>query len=240
MFPSPQIVEMLGIAGFDWVLIDCEHGSIGPGRRRADGDGLRRASASLRSRGPKTNAASDIQGVMDRGVMGVQVPHINTAEERAPRRGGGQVRPGRRARAGGRHPPRSAGALGGACRTSRKPPTPSRSCACSSSTSVRCDNIDDHPRGGGHRRVLHRPVGPVAVDGPSRQSQGAAGRAARSRRACSRSSPPAARPAHARQRPKRLPQVQEPAAADTSTHLPRLAGAGATRLPCSAGVDDAS
>ncbi len=29
MFPSPQIVEMLGIAGFDWVLIDCEHGSIG-------------------------------------------------------------------------------------------------------------------------------------------------------------------------------------------------------------------
>ena len=30
MFPSPQIVEMLGYAGFDWVLIDCEHGSIGP------------------------------------------------------------------------------------------------------------------------------------------------------------------------------------------------------------------
>ena len=30
MFPSAQIVEMLGYAGFDWVLIDCEHGSIGP------------------------------------------------------------------------------------------------------------------------------------------------------------------------------------------------------------------
>ena len=29
MFPSPQIVEMLAYAGFDWVLIDCEHGSIG-------------------------------------------------------------------------------------------------------------------------------------------------------------------------------------------------------------------
>ena len=27
MFPSPQVVEMLGHAGFDWVLIDCEHGS---------------------------------------------------------------------------------------------------------------------------------------------------------------------------------------------------------------------
>ena len=31
MFPSPQMVEMLGHAGFDWVLLDCEHGSIGPG-----------------------------------------------------------------------------------------------------------------------------------------------------------------------------------------------------------------
>jgi 2-keto-3-deoxy-L-rhamnonate aldolase RhmA len=27
-FSSPQIVEMLGYAGFDWVLLDCEHGSL--------------------------------------------------------------------------------------------------------------------------------------------------------------------------------------------------------------------
>ncbi len=27
-FPSPQVVEMLGCLGFDWVLIDNEHGSI--------------------------------------------------------------------------------------------------------------------------------------------------------------------------------------------------------------------
>ena len=27
MFPAPQLVEMLAYAGFDWVLIDCEHGS---------------------------------------------------------------------------------------------------------------------------------------------------------------------------------------------------------------------
>src|SRR6185437_14459188 len=30
MFPSPQLVEMLGFAGFDWVLLDCEHGSLSP------------------------------------------------------------------------------------------------------------------------------------------------------------------------------------------------------------------
>ncbi|MCC6716423.1 MAG: hypothetical protein IT555_00925, partial [Acetobacteraceae bacterium] len=27
-FPAPQLVEMLGHAGFDWVLLDCEHGSL--------------------------------------------------------------------------------------------------------------------------------------------------------------------------------------------------------------------
>ncbi|MFC1666073.1 2-dehydro-3-deoxyglucarate aldolase, partial [Pseudomonadota bacterium] len=28
MIPSPQVVEMAGRLGFDWVLIDCEHGTI--------------------------------------------------------------------------------------------------------------------------------------------------------------------------------------------------------------------
>jgi len=30
MIPSPQIVEMAGRLGFDWVLIDFEHGAISP------------------------------------------------------------------------------------------------------------------------------------------------------------------------------------------------------------------
>ena len=28
MIPSPQIVEMVAAAGFDWVLLDCEHGTL--------------------------------------------------------------------------------------------------------------------------------------------------------------------------------------------------------------------
>ena len=28
MVPSPQLVEMAGGLGFDWVLLDCEHGTI--------------------------------------------------------------------------------------------------------------------------------------------------------------------------------------------------------------------
>ena len=80
MFPSPQIVEMLGFAGFDWVLIDCEHGSIGPADIELMAMACDAVGITPIAR-PRTNSASDIQSVMDRGVMGVQVPHINTAEE---------------------------------------------------------------------------------------------------------------------------------------------------------------
>ena len=80
MFPSPQVVEMLGFAGFDWVLIDCEHGSLG----LADVELMAMACDAVGITPiarPKSNTASDIQSVMDRGVMGVQVPHVNTADD---------------------------------------------------------------------------------------------------------------------------------------------------------------
>ena len=77
MFPAPQLVEMLAYAGFDWVLIDCEHGSIGLAdvemmAMAADASGI---TAIAR---PRSNDAADIQSVMDRGVKGVQIPHINS------------------------------------------------------------------------------------------------------------------------------------------------------------------
>lgn len=77
MFPSPQLVEMVAYAGFDWVLIDCEHGSIGLAdvevmAMAADASGITPIAR------PRSNASADIQAVMDRGVKGVQVPHVNT------------------------------------------------------------------------------------------------------------------------------------------------------------------
>jgi 4-hydroxy-2-oxoheptanedioate aldolase len=80
MFPSPQIIEMLGHAGFDWVLLDCEHGSLSPAdvemmAMAADAVGI---TAIAR---PRTNSNADIQSAMDRGVAGVQIPHVNTAED---------------------------------------------------------------------------------------------------------------------------------------------------------------
>jgi 2-keto-3-deoxy-L-rhamnonate aldolase RhmA len=80
MFPSAQIVEMLGYAGFDWVLLDCEHGSLA----LADVELMAMACDAVGITPiarPRSNAAADIQGVMDRGVMGVQVPHVNCAED---------------------------------------------------------------------------------------------------------------------------------------------------------------
>ena len=132
MFPSPQIVEMLGYAGFDWVLIDCEHGSIG----LADVELMAMACDAVGITPiarPKTNSASDIQSVMDRGVMGVQVPHVNTADD-------ARARWRRSSSAPAPHegwPPARvpiAGAWVRACPTSPRRPTPSRSCASSSST----------------------------------------------------------------------------------------------------------
>jgi 4-hydroxy-2-oxoheptanedioate aldolase len=80
MFPSPQIVEMLGHAGFDWVLLDCEHGSLSLADVEVMSMAADAVGISPIAR-PRTNSTADIQSVMDRGVMGVQVPHVNTAED---------------------------------------------------------------------------------------------------------------------------------------------------------------
>ncbi|MBN1583336.1 MAG: 2-dehydro-3-deoxyglucarate aldolase [Anaerolineae bacterium] len=80
MIPSPQVVEMIGHLGFDWVLIDCEHGtntleSVELMIMAAEVSGI---TPIVR---PKTKDPDDILKVMDRGAMGVQVPHVNTADD---------------------------------------------------------------------------------------------------------------------------------------------------------------
>jgi 2-keto-3-deoxy-L-rhamnonate aldolase RhmA len=80
MFASPQIVEMLGYAGFHWVLLDCEHGSLSLGDvemmcMAADACGITPIAR------PRTNQAVDIQAVLDRGAHGVQIPHIASAAD---------------------------------------------------------------------------------------------------------------------------------------------------------------
>lgn len=78
MIPSPQIVEMLGRLGFDWVLIDCEHGTIS-----LESVELMTMAAQLCGITPIVrplrNSPEEISRVMDRGALGVQIPHVKTA-----------------------------------------------------------------------------------------------------------------------------------------------------------------
>ena len=77
MFPSPQVVEMIGRLGFDWVLLDCEHGSLSPEDVEFMAMAAELAGVTPIAR-PWTNSPEAILRLMDRGVMGVQVPHVNT------------------------------------------------------------------------------------------------------------------------------------------------------------------
>lgn len=80
MIPSVQIVEIIGRLGFDWILIDCEHGNITLETAElltlaAEAVGLTPIAR------PRSNNPEEILQLMDRGIMGVQVPHVNTAAD---------------------------------------------------------------------------------------------------------------------------------------------------------------
>jgi 4-hydroxy-2-oxoheptanedioate aldolase len=80
MIPSPQLVEMAGGLGFDWVLLDCEHGTIALETLElmimaAEASGI---TPIVR---PRSRHADEILQVMDRGAAGVQIPHVNSAAD---------------------------------------------------------------------------------------------------------------------------------------------------------------
>src|SRR2546425_6912214 len=79
-FPSPPVVEMLGHLGFDWILLDNEHGSI-----TVDTAEACIAAAELTGMAPIVrpvgNKPEIIAPFLDRGAWGVQVPHVTTAGE---------------------------------------------------------------------------------------------------------------------------------------------------------------
>ena len=80
MIPSPQIVEMAGRLGFDWVLIDFEHGAISPETLQSMVMAAESSGITPLAR-PATHSEQEITKILDAGVLGVQVPHVNTAEE---------------------------------------------------------------------------------------------------------------------------------------------------------------
>jgi 4-hydroxy-2-oxoheptanedioate aldolase len=81
-FPSPWIVDILGILDFDFVWLDGEHGPFGLDQLE---DLCRTAQAvgiTPIARVPDLNS-STILRFLDRGIMGIVGPHIATQEDAA-------------------------------------------------------------------------------------------------------------------------------------------------------------
>ena len=81
VYPSAEAIELVGmLGGFDFVHLDGEHGLYSPESidemcRVADGFGL-----TVTARVPDIRA-STINLFLDRGVMGIMGPHVETAED---------------------------------------------------------------------------------------------------------------------------------------------------------------
>jgi 4-hydroxy-2-oxoheptanedioate aldolase len=80
MIPSPQMVEMIAAAGFDWVLLDCEHGTLTPESVELMAMAAEASGITAIAR-PASRSPEHILQVLDRGVAGVQVPHVNTTAQ---------------------------------------------------------------------------------------------------------------------------------------------------------------
>lgn len=80
MLPSAAVVEMTAYAGFDFVILDCEHGAASNETlehqlRAADAAGI---PALVRTVGM---TAGEILRALDAGAAGIIVPHVRTAAD---------------------------------------------------------------------------------------------------------------------------------------------------------------
>jgi 4-hydroxy-2-oxoheptanedioate aldolase len=79
-FYAPVLVEQYGVMGFDWVWIDCEHGSSND----SETENMVRA-AELYDLTPIVRVPNALPSTLlrflDRGAQGLIVPHISTRQE---------------------------------------------------------------------------------------------------------------------------------------------------------------
>ena len=77
---SPEIVEVLGLAGLDFVILDMEHGPLTPPdvQNLARAAELRGITALART---TTGSRTDVLRVLDAGVQGVVVPQVSDRRE---------------------------------------------------------------------------------------------------------------------------------------------------------------
>jgi 4-hydroxy-2-oxoheptanedioate aldolase len=79
-FDSPWLVDAAGLIGFDFVLLDAEHGPLSPAIMEEMIRAAEAANMSALVRVP-ANVPHEILRYLDIGAVGIQVPHIDTAAE---------------------------------------------------------------------------------------------------------------------------------------------------------------
>ncbi len=77
--PDPQIVEIIGLAGFDAAFIDMEHTTLDLHDMQACVMAAERVGITPIVRTPGFDPAFILR-LLDMGVQGIQVPHVSTAE----------------------------------------------------------------------------------------------------------------------------------------------------------------
>jgi 4-hydroxy-2-oxoheptanedioate aldolase len=78
---SPTVAEQLAYSGYDWLLVDTQHGPMHNEKLSAMLSGIANGGAKSLVRVGAYNDRPGIQQALDLGADGVLVPYINTAEE---------------------------------------------------------------------------------------------------------------------------------------------------------------
>src|SRR5215475_12468198 len=78
---SPTVAEQLAHSGYDWLLVDTQHGPMGYETLSAMLAGIASGGAKSLVRVGSYQDRAGIQQSLDMGADGVLVPYINTAEE---------------------------------------------------------------------------------------------------------------------------------------------------------------
>ncbi len=78
---SPTVAEQLAHSGYDWLLVDTQHGPMGYEKLSAMLSGIANGGAKSLVRVGGYDDRPGIQQALDMGADGVLVPYINTADE---------------------------------------------------------------------------------------------------------------------------------------------------------------
>lgn len=78
---SPTVAEQLAHSGYDWLLVDSQHGPMGYEKLSAMLAAIASGGAKSMVRVTSYSDRAGIQQALDLGADGVLVPYINTAEE---------------------------------------------------------------------------------------------------------------------------------------------------------------